>query len=325
MVRLLSFVVAAFIFSCTIMEDGDITSQEELDNLKLLSIDIEQQASGGTSSSVARVTSDKAVNIPVAGGVVKRQIWMEWPALSANSKLKVKGGTTSTFRSYASFLEGGKPWTFYLFSSGSDSTILELYSFRYNSSGRLASVTTRVPYVNGGPATTYDTLVYDNGGRLLNSGGFTRRYPATNTTATITSLNYNTSDNSYYLGNYDFQGIKYAKPCQGNGCNEATWGGNYHAVSTNNNFPVGVMNLSTFQKEYLSIQDFNKITQTCQNGSACNAWIDTFYLHPLLILKDQFDHGNDLLMIYMIDWWKHTTALPSTANEKVTISFNYDI
>ena len=137
MVRLLSFVIAAFVFSCTIIEDGDITSQEEFDNLKLESIVVEQQASGGANTLTARVTSDKAVNIPVAGGVVKRQIYMDWPALGANSKLKVKTGITTTFRSYASFLGSGKPWNFYLFSSGPDSTILELYSFRYNSSGRL--------------------------------------------------------------------------------------------------------------------------------------------------------------------------------------------
>lgn len=322
MVRLFSFIFFTFIFSCTIIEDSDVTSQEELDNLKLLSIDIEQQASGGTSTSVAKVTSDKAVNIPVAGGIVKRQIWMDWPALGANSKLKVKSGTTTTFRSYASFLDGGKPWTFYLFSSGPDSTIIELYSFRYNSSGRLASVTTRAPYVNGGPATTYDTLIYNNGGQLLQSGGFTRRYPATNTTATFTSLYYNTSDNSFYLSGYDFQGIQYARSCNGNGCG-SNWGGNYQAIT--NGFPVGVMNLTTFQREYLSVQDVNKITQSCQNGSACNAWIDTFYLHPLLILKDQFDHGDDLLRIYTIDWWKHTTSTLSTTNENVTISFNYDI
>jgi hypothetical protein len=326
MTRLLAFVFFSFLLSCTIIEDSDITSQEELDNLKLLSIDLEQQTSGGTSTSAARVTLDKAVNISNNGVTIKRQIWMDWPALGANSKLKLKSGITTTFRSYASFLEGGKPWTFYLFSNGPDSTIYELYNFRYNSSGRLASVTTRVPYVNGGQATTYDTLIYDNGGRLLNSGGFTRRYPATNTTATFTNLYYNTSDNSYYLGSYDFQGIQYKKPCQGNGCNESTWGGNYHALSLSNNFPVGVMNLTTFQKEYVSIQDVNNITQTCQNGSTCPFWIDTFYLHPLLIYKDQFDHGNDLLHIYMIDWWKYTTTTPSTTtNEKVIISFKYDI
>lgn len=322
MVRLLSFVVAAFIFSCTIIEDGDITSQEELDNLKLLSIDIEQQASVGTSSSVARVTSDRVVNIPVAGGVVTRQIWMEWPALGVNSKLKVKSGATTTFRSYASFLEGGKPWTFYLFSSGTDSTILELYSFRYNASGRLASVTTRAPYVNGGPATTYDTLIYDNGGWVLNSGGFIRKYPGTSNTATLTNLNYHTSGNSYYLNDYQFQGIKYQKRCQG-GSECPNWGGDYHVMS--NGFPVGVMNLATFKKEYLDLQDVNTIEQKCQNNNPCSFWIDTFYLHPLLILKDQFDHGDDLLLIYMIDWWKYTTTTPSTTNEKVTIRFNYDI
>lgn len=317
MVRLLSFILFAFIFSCTIIEDSDITSQEELDNLKLESIEIEQQTNGGTSTSTAKVTSDVAINISVPGGVIKRQVFMDWPALGTNSKLKLKSGITTAFKSYYSLLESRKPWTFYLFSA--DSTILELYSFRYNSSGQLASVITRAPYVAGAPATSRDTLIYKTDGQLLS---ITRNYPANGTTATFTNVNSHTSSNSYFLNEYEFQGIKYQKRCQGgNGC--PNWGGNYHALS--NGSPVGVMNLTTFQREYLNLEDVNSITQTCQNNSPCSFWIDTFYLHPLLILKDQFDHGNDLLLIYMIDWWKHTTTQPSTNNEKVTFTFKYDL
>src|SRR5688572_683274 len=135
MVRLLSFVLAAFIFSCTIIEDGDITSEEELDNLVLTSIEIEQQGSDGGSTSTARVTKDEVVTINDNGVIIKRQIFMDWPALGANSKLKLKGGVTTSFKSYTTLLESGKPHKFYLFSSGSDSTILEFYRFIYDVNG----------------------------------------------------------------------------------------------------------------------------------------------------------------------------------------------
>lgn len=323
MVRLLSFVIAAFIFSCTIIEDSDITSQEELDDLKLLSVDIEQQISSGTNTLSARVTKDLEVNLQPSG--VKRQIWMDWPALGANSKLKVKSGTTTAFKSYTSLLEGGKPNTFYLFSvSGSDTTILELYRFLYNSSGRLATIISRVPYVEDGFATSRDTLIYDTNGRL---SGVTRNFPATGTTAAFSSFNYHTSDNYYKLNQYIFQGMQYQSACQGGGCGPY-WGGNYHVTpsSPSNGFPTGVMNLLSSKKAYLSIQDYNNLNQNNCGSPNCNAaWIDTFYLHPLMMLKDQFTAGDDLLFIYMVDWWKPVTTQQTTTNEKVIIQFNYDI
>jgi hypothetical protein len=324
MVRLLSFVVAAFIFSCTIIEDGDITSQEELDNLKLLSVDIEQQTSGATNTSSAIVTKVLDVNLQPSG--VRKQIWMDWPALGANSKLKVKSGATTAFKSYTSLLEGGKPYTFYLFSvAGIDTTILEQYSFRYNSSGRLATVITRVPFVEGALATSRDTLVYDTNGRL---SGVTRNYPATGAAAAaFSSFNYQTSDNYYKLNQYIFQGLQYQGACQGGGCG-SYWGGNYHVTpsSPSNGFPTGVMNVLSNKKAFLSIQDYNDLNQNNCGSPGCNAaWIDTFYLHPLMLLKDQLNAGDDLLFIYMVDWWKPVTTQQTTTNEKVIIQFNYDI
>ncbi|HEU5290840.1 MAG TPA: hypothetical protein VFU05_09375 [Cyclobacteriaceae bacterium] len=327
MVRLLSFILAAFIFSCTIIEDSDITSQQELDDLQYVSIGIEQETGSGTTTLLANVTSEKDVSITVPGGKLTKTLYVNWPALGANSKLKLRGGTTAAVRSYTSFLESGKPWTFYFFSSGTDSTILELYSFRYNSNGRLASIISRVPYVAGGPATSNDTLIYRASGELES---VTRKFPATGTSVAFSSLNYSGgSDNSFYLYKYIFQGLQYEIPCNGSGCG-SKWGGSHNAISLSNNFPVGVMNLTTFEREYLSMQDFNNINPSlCSGGGSngCNAWIDTFYVHPLMILKDHFSDGDDYLFLYMVDWWKPSPTSPqaSTSNEKVTIRFNYDL
>ena len=321
MVRLLSFVIAAFIFSCTIIEDGDITSKEELDNLQFTSVEIKQETSSGTSTLQARVTSEHEVNISVAGGKLTRTVYMDWPALPATSKLKLKGGTTTAVRSYASFLESGKPWTFDFFSNGSDSTILELYSFRYSTNGRLSNIISRVPYVAGGPATSNDTLIYDGNGRL---SSITRRFPGTGTSIIISPLQYRSRENSYELQKFTFQSLIYELACQGDGCNSPWWGGNYSVSPTSTSLPQGVMNVGMQQGEYVSLQDLNNIPNSC-NGP-CNAWIDTFYLHPLMILKDELPDGDDLLFLYMVDWWRPSPASPqaSTTNEKVTFTFDYD-
>ena len=322
MVRLLSFILAAFIFSCTIIEDSDITSEKELNNLQFASIDITQQTTSGTATSTARVTSEADVNITVPGGKLTRTVYMDWPALGASSKLKLRGGTTTTFRTYTSFLESGKPWTFTVFSSGSDSTLLELYSFRYNSNGKLASVITRVPYVAGGPATSNDTLIYKPSGELQS---VTRRFPGTGTSVVIPNPQYRTSGSAYYLVEFVFQGMYYTVPCQGGGCG-SHWGGNYHVAPGNrDNFPSGVMNLSIQSGQTLGIQDFNNINQSFCNGQTCSAWIDTFYLHPLMILHDRIPDGEDFLFLYMIDWWKTPATTTSSNNEKVTFSLNYDL
>lgn len=328
MVRLLSFIFFAFVFSCTIIEDSDITSQEELDNLVFSAIEIRQEMSSGNTTSTATVTSIAVVNIPVSvppfNGTLTKQVHMDWPALTANSKLKLKSGDVTPFKSRTSYLSSGQPYNFYLFHvSGSDTIIFEWYRFRYDANGRLSNIITNVPYVENTPATSRDTLIYETSGRL---SSITRKYPATGTSTTFTNLFYKTSyNNSYNLNQFNFQGINYQNytSCSGGGCGPY-WGGNYHASPgtdpNSNNFPTGVMNLATFQMEYLSMQDFNSIGLICAN-KPCSAWIDTFYLHPLMILKDQLNAGDDLLFIYMVDWWQPVSTQESANNEKVTFTF----
>jgi len=334
MVRLLSFIFFAFIFSCTIIEDSDITSQEELDNLKLVSIDIEQQVSGSGSTSTAKVTSELAVNISVSGGVLKRQIFMDWPALGTNSKLKLKSGITTTFKSYTSLLESGKPWTFYLFSSGSDSTILELYSFRYDANGRLANIITRAPFVDGGPATSNDTLIYGNTANASEVTSIIRRSQDASKAGTFT-ISSGSIFNSGWA--FDFQGNRYFKSCQGNGCGE-NYGGAYHVRPSNGGQPAGVLNITDLQKSFMTFEDKNH--ELSQYGcGTCQRYSDTFYFHPLMLLKDQIPFkepqnnnnggfeslGEVLLFMYLVDWWKPVTTVQSSNTEKVTFNFKYDL
>ncbi len=315
MVRLLYFIFFAFIFSCTIIEDSDITSQEELDNLRFVSIEIKQDTNTGSSTAVAKVTTDSVVDIllttPSFTGTLTRTLWMDWPALGSSSKLKLKSGVTTTFKSYASFLESGKPWTFYLFDN--DSTVSDQVRFRYDVNERLNRIIS-IPYLDY-LDTLRDELIYDASGNLTSIERKCNSNPSKAGTFTFGGQNNNVG--------FTFQGMRYENACQGDGCG-SNWGGNYHVLGADN-FPTGVMNLTTFQREYLSMQDFNSINQSNCGSTGCDAWIDTFYFHPLMLLKDQLEIGDDLLFIYMVDWWQPVSAQESTNNEKVTFSFDYDL
>jgi hypothetical protein len=332
MVRLLSFVLGAFIFSCTIIEDSDITSQLELDNLRFTSIEMKIGKSSGTTTATATVTVDSAVNISVVGGILNRTLWMDWPALG--DKLKLKGGFSGEFKSYTSYLESGKPWTFYLFDS--DTTILEVYNFRYDGMGRLSNIITRVPYVQGGPATSNDTLIYGSQNNLAEITSIIRRSSGTSQSFNLAS----TGGSIFSSGwSFDFQGNTYSKACQGSGC-QAYYGGNYSVGPTIGGQqigqPTGVLNITDFYNEGLIIQDRNHSLD--QYGCmSCVRSIDTFYFHPLMLLKDQlvfndlsypghrFRLGDILLFIYMVDWWRPVSAQETTKDETVTFSFRYDL
>lgn len=322
MVRFLSFIFIAFVFSCTIIEDGDITSQEELDNLKLLSIEINQETVSSNTTSTATVTSTASVNIPVSAppfsGTVTKLIRMDWPAFSATSKLKLRSGDVTPFKSYTSYLSSGQPYTFYLFHlSGSDTIIFEMYRFRYDANGRLSTIITNAPYIDGGPPTSKDTLIYGNSNNASELTNIIR-----NPSPSPFAL-FSTGDSIFQTSwTFDFQGKRYTQNCQKQDCG-GSWGGNYNVLGTNG-FPSGVMNLTSTQRAYLSIEDFNNIDQSKCNSNPCPGWIDTFYFHPLMMLKDNFEIGDDLLFIYMVDWWQTPATQVSVNNEKVTFTFNYD-
>lgn len=298
--------------SCTIIKDNDVTSQKKLDSLRLKSVEIAQVTDSGSSTIVAVVTSDSVVNISIPNGKINRKVWMDWPAFG-NYKLKLKSGVTTAFKTYTSYLESGKPYTFHIFRN--DTLIVESYRFRYDANGRLNKILSFTKSCCDTP-TSNDTVIYDRG----KLASIIRRSddPSKAGTFLFTFQNSNPLDQ---LIKFTFQGMEYGNPCQNCG---PSWGGNYYVVPGTTGFPAGVMNLTSFQREYLSIQDRNNNLQGC-SGSGCIRWIDTFYFHPLMMLKDQFEFGDELLFIYMVDWWQPISTKESPNDEKVTFSFKYDL
>lgn len=310
MIRFLSFIFIAFIFSCSIIEESDITSQKEFDDLRFTSIGIKQETSSGSQTVTARVTTDSVVNIPVPGGTITRTVWMDWPALGS-SKLKLKSGFTGAFKSYTSFLASGKPYTFYLFDS--DTTLFELYRFRYDASGRLNKIVTFAPAIDGQPATSNDTLIYDTSGNLTR---IDRRSSVISKIGTFTFEFQTGSFNNGTIFKSTFQGRAY-RNYYGNSYYSYLSGNGGGGPDTND----GALDWMEIQKQSLSLIDRNFVNDDCQ----CRKWIDTFYFHPVMILKDQFELGNELLFIYMVDWWQPISSVELEKDEKVTFIFKYDL
>ena len=312
-----SWVIFQFLFlACTIIEDSDITTQDELDNLSLKSVQIEQATGAVANKLTATTTSESKENIVVPGGVITKFLWMDWPALTA--KVKLKSGYTQKFKSYISYLKDGKPYTFYLFDS--DSVVLELYRFRYDGQGRLNLIMTHAPYIEGGPPTTKDSLIYNISGNPKELSSIIRKSNDASKAGTF-MLSSGSTFSSWFA--FDFQGITYSMACQGNGCGPY-WGGGYFKGPSNNGFPQGVMNWDLTSGKY-SIQDVNQGISSNFCQGQCKQSIDTYYLHPLMIFKDQFELGETLLFFYSVDWWQPVAVEESTSNESVTFSYKYDL
>jgi hypothetical protein len=325
-----SLLLCSIILSCSIIEDSDITSKEEFDNLRFKSVSIKQETSQGNNSMIANVTSRSEVSIPTPNGLITETFYMDWPALTG--KLKLKGGYTASFKTYTSFLGTGKPYTFSIFDS--DSVLLELYRFRYDASGRLVQIITNVPFVEGGPPTSNDTLYYGNANNMMELTSIVRRSSDPSKAGTFTLAS--TGGSIFSTGwSFDFKGTRYSKACQGNGCGEY-YGGNYHIRPSNGGQPFGLLNVTDSQRAFVNIEDNNKPLDNygCSN---CIRYSDTFYFHPLMILKDQLVFTSDnlqggnarigdvLFFIYMVDWWNPISAQETSNNEKIVFEFKYDL
>ena len=64
------------------------------------------------------------------------------------------------------------------------------------------------------------------------------------------------------------------------------------------------------------------------NQCDCSRELDSYYLHPLMILRDVVPQGGTLLWVYAVDWWKPGTAQVQlgnnfTKNDVVQLNFNY--
>lgn len=309
-------------FSCTIIQDSDITIEAQLSKLKIKGIEIKQETSKGNNSTVGTLLYDSTIYFVAVGTGAKitRKIRFSLPPLG-NLKMKFKSGTTSKTELFVSYMDDGQPYNVRIFQGDS---AVESYLFRYDTYigvRKVNKILTTLDPVDGLPATytTVDNFTYT--GSNISS---ILRTPKTGSPATISIISPNVG--AYFAPNFTYLGINYQYN-QGN----CPYGAGFdscigyqamvNGTSGSSSYIISVVQNSNSLSQILLAD--NKIT-----GGSSSWDYDTYFFNPLMLLRNQVGQGNYLLVIYMIDWWQRGAAISNpnfTRNETVSINLNYGL
>jgi hypothetical protein len=307
--------------SCTIIEDSDIMEESELDALKLIGIDIVQGTTGEeTTTASFAITDDQEVNMTTVNGTVTRVVDFEIDNFTS-SKMKFRSGLTGDLNGYIFYLNDGRPHTF---AVGKGTIVHELYRFKYNTAKKLIRITT---FSGEDEILTSDSLLYNTEGYITSlvrqaytEGGFS---------GTI-SMEYIGQDEFVSLSEVKIGSVEYQQQSNG-GCPNNTPQNNCTSFSRfipgqgGGDVRVVIINVDGIglQDEF-SLQDNRINVQSYQNREP-----DTYYFHPMMLLKENLDKGDDLMSIYIVDWWSIGASLTSGGgsgvDEYVKFKFIYGL
>jgi hypothetical protein len=316
------------LFACSIVDDNAITSQEGLKKLKLTGFTIDQQTNKAGKKVTARVISDSTVNITDTntGTKINRVAILKMPSLG-HSKMKLRSGTTADVDMSITYTSSTKPYTMAIYLKDS---AVEVYRFRYDATGRLVKIVTIIDPVDNLPelVTTIDTLIYTTVGDMKDIDVIQRKLPNGSLEATIDP--FYGGGNPQSLSNFNYKGLQYQQMNQGPGnCNSGTGCGYYSISPSGQGGGSGQSQFSyRVTESFNSMNQFQLEDRKNNNGGSCCRDFDTYYFHPLMVLRNQISKGDYLLLIYMMDWWVPGTPLTNSVsgdNETVTIDFSYGL
>jgi hypothetical protein len=318
--------ILLLVVSCTIIKDSDITTADELKKIKLKSIKIDQDTNSGKESTTINLLYDSTVNIidTNTGSTVVRKTGYAFPSLG-NFKLKFRSGSTATLKSYVSYLAENKPYTFVLYENDS---AIEIYRFRYDATGRLSKIITTINPVDNEPILirTNDSLIYNSNENITS---IIRRSPDAALQTTIT-IGYggsgtSTSVSSISLSpNHGFSYEQMQGDCPNNSNANICTGYNIRPTSGSGSYS-SYYTISTLTESNV-LHELNLIDTKIQGGQISQREYDTYYFHPLMLLRNEVSNGDFLLIIYMIDWLEPGVPLTNTnftRNDFVTFDFQY--
>lgn len=304
-----SFALFALLFSCSILEDSDVTSYDELKTLKLKGITFTQILNGVTYSRGIPAT-DSALNISSPLGKLTKQTKLTWGNVDA--KFRFKSGATSNITIVNRYFDNGNLRSSWVYSG---STIRELYYFTYNSNGKIQTLA-RTLYTDPNDltktTTSYDSIYYDpgSGGKFF---GFAMR-----------SSNDATK-----------RGVFTAEPISPNPC-EIAWvfkrtananlgipavdkeydycgSSNFYIYPGGQSADFKSIGSDLLEEVYLG----DRVTDS--DKKCCS---DVYYYHPILFLPVSINYK----IMYAVDWWEEVTpTTPSNKNESVQFSFLYEL
>ena len=319
-----SFVTA---LSCTIVKDSDITSISQLNSLSLKSFEIVQNSQAGNSITLATSKYDSVVNRISAGtgAHISRVKGFALPALG-NYKMKLKSGVNAATEIKIAYKDNGMLNACIIYQG--DSTI-ESYLFFYNTSNQLIKVSTVLNPIDSKVPIhkTLDILAFGATGDVYPST-ITRSstYDATLTgtytvcqncsgsgssSQSVNQLSFQQGQSQTYQLNFNSGGGN----CSSNGYYPYSCG----SINKTNSNGGGGQNGNQNQLSFINNFTFNK---TIQTSLASISNTDTYYFHPLLILKDVVPQGDFYFWFYSVDWFQ-TAGSPFSNSDMVKINFNY--
>jgi hypothetical protein len=291
MKRLVCGVLMVLFFSCSLLDDSDVTSTDDINDLKLKSITILQELQNEIRTRVAQSTESAISNVTPEGNVLTKEATITFPEITNDWKFKFRSGVTGTGITIKNrFFANGMVYSCQVYK---DNDEMESYTFRYNTKNQPDQLITTIKYSE--IFTTTDNLNYDN---LGNPGGIIR-----------------TSNDPAREGTFEL-GKSTTKPCGTDAFNFIFK--EYEFVLCDNGlfrFPdeesvsIDVIEDPLLQEVHLTNQ--NNVTDT----KCCS---DIYYFHPVLVFPFDLRHR----LLYALDWWLPQGNLNNESNNtSVTLKF----
>jgi hypothetical protein len=314
------------ILSCSIVTDEDIDTKDELSGLKLTDIDIVQTNYLGTKTTTAKLLYDSAIHFTDSlGNVATRQVIYSLPVLPAESILKFRCGVTTSGLTYRQrYLSNGKPYDSRLFLGN---TLVEFYRFFYDDSGKPNKIVTFIYAADGETliAQSKDIIAYNNS--QINE---VTRFSNGEEIGVFENFNLGSWDKSVFLTGFTFTPDSSSPPVTINnpnsGSGENNCGGEFCSIFTKQNFNNGGNSSLQIRLENLIENKIFQlqISRPSTEGSRDQ---DTYYFHPMMLLRSQLREGGFLLPLYLYDWFSpgaQTSSSNNHYNDAVTFNFWYE-
>ncbi len=303
--------------SCSIIQDGDIKSAEELSKLKLTSFQIAQTTNSGNSTVTATMTYDSVKNFvdTNTGMTIARRVEYSLPPLG-NLKMKLRSGTTASTRLRINYTDTKKVFSMRILQL--DSTV-ELYRFFYSSSGQLIQIKTFMDPVDGLPLTLVIDDIFTYTGNTIST--ITRNFNGSPSTHQITYGSQGSGSYVTQIAN-GTQGYSNSGGCSNSNSNPYACT-IYYPQSGGGPQVYMYTTLISNSLDQLSLQDQRN---NSGGGGSNNREADTYYFHPLMILRNQVASGDHLLVMYLMDWWSIGATInnpPPFTDEKVIFRYTY--
>lgn len=311
MVRLLFPVFTLLLLSCTILEDTDITSDEDRLGLKLKSIQITEILNGNTITKTTTVT-EEVVNDPSNPNITKR-ITIPWPDFTT-PKFQFRSGVTSDITLVSEYLVNGKIKFWRVKSSGKD---VEIYEFLYGN--EILGILKTTIIVNNDTTTYKDVYSTDN-----------FNFPTVRVAPTITHPKgepiANFGGNQPFpnqCSSTDFKFVWQYGTCVATSSSSCDWTEKkQYNYCDENNFYILNKNATEGGRTQFSVTaplqqvDEVYIGENQNTGTCCG---DKYYFHPYLFMPGDIR----IKIMYAQDWWKDDINFTGGTNQSVRFKFQY--